>query len=486
MKNRSFLWLTIALLFSLFLVACGSPVEAPQSTTSTETDTTGDTTTETATTESSEAGATGEKAKVTIFVGLGTGTDPDQIAAQEALAEEFNTTHDDIEIEFLIVPVEEAPERLLAMVSGGNAPQLVGPNGISTVAQFFDLWADITPFIEAENFDLSDFYGPAVSLNQYPDKNTGLPLGLFPSFIFYNADLFDAAGVEYPPHDYDDTSWTLDVLREKALQMTLDANGNNALSPDFDPENIVQWGFDDSWTDARGLLTKFGAPNIGRPTTEDYRTAVVNSEEWAYGLEWVNNGVWVDHFIPDLAAQEARDAAGADPFGPGNTAMFYSHTWFMPEGLVDLPFAYDIAPLPFNQKGERIARVHADNFTMPEDAANKEEAWEVMKWLTSPEHIVDVCLIYGCLPARQSVQDEFGAALAERFPGLDYDVIFTAIDYLDNPNHESWVPEWGRVADVLNNNLGAVYVAPIEDPQALLDQTNTEIQAILDEYWASR
>jgi hypothetical protein len=48
------------------------------------------------------------------------------------------------------------------------------------------------------------------------------------------------------------------------------------------------------------------------------------------------------------------------------------------------------------------------------------------------------------------------------------------------------VPEWGRVADVLNNNLGAVYVAPIEDPPALLDQTNAEIQAILDEYWASR
>ena len=80
---------------------------------------------------------------------MGTGTDPDQIAAQEALAEEFNSTHDDIEVEFLIVPVEEAPERYLAMLSGGNAPQLVGPNGISTVAQFFDTWADVAPLVEA-------------------------------------------------------------------------------------------------------------------------------------------------------------------------------------------------------------------------------------------------------------------------------------------------------------------------------------------------
>src|SRR5688572_19208559 len=97
-----------------------------------------------------------DKVKVVIFVGLGTGTDPDQITQQEALAERYNSSHDGIEIEFLIVPVEESRTRLLAMISGGNAPQLVGPNGISTIAQFFDAWADITPFIEAENFDTSD------------------------------------------------------------------------------------------------------------------------------------------------------------------------------------------------------------------------------------------------------------------------------------------------------------------------------------------
>lgn len=212
-----------------------------------------------------------EKVKVVIFVGLGTGTDPDQITQQEALAERFNSSHDTIEIEFLIVPHDEAPTRLLAMISGGNAPQLVGPNGISTIAQFFDAWADITPFIETENFDLSDFYGPAVELNEYPGLNTGLPLGLYPSFIIYNVDMFDAAGLDYPPTDYSDTSWTMDKVREWGLQLTLDSNGNNAISPDFNPDDIVQWGFSDGWTDLRGLLTRWGAAGIGRPTTDDYK-----------------------------------------------------------------------------------------------------------------------------------------------------------------------------------------------------------------------
>jgi multiple sugar transport system substrate-binding protein len=479
MKHKKLvILLGLLLIASLVLVACGGGAEettAPEAPEAPEEET-----------GVEEPPAPAEKAKVVIFIGMGTGTDPDQIAAQEALQEEFNSTHENIEVEFLIVPNEEAPERYLAMISGGNAPQLVGPNGISTVAQFYDTWVDITPFIEADNLDLSDFYGPAVELNSYPDKVVGLPLGLFPSFLFYNNDLFDAAGLDYPTHDYADTSWNLEKLRELALQLTLDANGNNANSPDFDPNNIVQWGYDDSWINATGFLAGFDAPTVGRAISDDYKTAVANSEEWVYGLDWINQGIWVDHFIPDATGQEAYYAVGGDPFGGSLVAMFYSHTWFMPEGLVDLPFEHDIAPAPFNHKGTRVARIHADTFTIPRDAENQEAAWEVLKWLTSEEHIIDVCLIYGCLPARQSVGADFQAALAERFPGLDYDVIFESIDYLDNPNHEAYMPEWGRIHDVMENAFGEVYVGQIEDPQAVLDQANQDIQDILDEYWAEQ
>ncbi|MCJ7700213.1 MAG: extracellular solute-binding protein, partial [Anaerolineales bacterium] len=334
--------------------------------------------------------------------------------------------------------------------------------------------------------DLSDFYGPAVTLNQFPEKTVGLPLGLFPSFVFYNLDLFDAAGLDYPTHDYNDTSWTMDKLRDMAMELTLDVNGNNANSSDFDAENIAQWGFDDSWTDGRGWLTRFGAENIGRPTTDDYKTAMANSEEWVYGMQWLSDGIWEDHFIPDYAGQEAYYAVGGDPFGGSLVAIFYSHTWFFPEGLVDLPFDYDIAPAPFNQKGTRIARIHADTFTIPQEAENKEAAWEVLKWLTAPEQIVDVCLIYGCVPARQSVTAEFESALAERYPGMDYDVVFEAINYLDNPNHESYVPQWGRVNDAMNNAMDQVFSGVEMDGQVVLDQANDEIQAILDEYWSKQ
>ena len=116
MKNNLFRVLTLMVVASMFLAACGAAAATQPA----------------------------EKVKVVIFVGMGTGTDPDQVDAQNQLAQKFNSTHDNIEIEFLIVPHEEYATRYLAMLSGGNAPQLVGPNGVSTVAEFFDTWEDVT------------------------------------------------------------------------------------------------------------------------------------------------------------------------------------------------------------------------------------------------------------------------------------------------------------------------------------------------------
>ena len=83
-KNVLLTLIGLLLIASLVLVACGGGAteeaaapEAPAEETGGEE-------------PAEEPAAPAEKAKVVIFIGMGTGTDPDQIAAQEALAEEFN------------------------------------------------------------------------------------------------------------------------------------------------------------------------------------------------------------------------------------------------------------------------------------------------------------------------------------------------------------------------------------------------------------
>jgi multiple sugar transport system substrate-binding protein len=469
MKTKS-LWLiaSLILIASMILTACGPKTTPPPA---------GET----------QAPPAGEKVKVTIFIGMGTGTDPEQITAENALAAKFNSTHDNIEMEFLVVPYEQSREKFQAMVSGGTAPQLVGPMGVETSGQFQDLWEDLGPYIQRDNYDTSDFYGPAIELNKTADgKNIGLPVGLYPSFIFYNESAFDAAGVAYPTHDFNDKTWTLAKLREVAMQVTMDANGNNATSPDFEPANIVTYGFDDSWGNFRDWAVIWGAPNVGRPTTADFKTATVNAPEWVTGIQWYSDAIWVDHFMADGTALSAIDPANGDPFAVGGVAIWKSHTWYMGDSLNDLPFKWDIAPAPYNQKGEQIFNGDADVFAIPASAKNKDAAWEALKWLVNEENILEMCKIYGCMPARKSVAETYNTTLTEMYPGIDTSVVFSAANFIDVSNHEGWVPDVGRVNEILANALSKLMTeGENHDAQSLLDETNAEVQAILDEYWAS-
>jgi multiple sugar transport system substrate-binding protein len=493
--------ITLLLIAAFLLAACGVPttptagsqmlptekpaVEPTKAVPPTEVKPTAEPTKETAATPASA------KRKVVYFIGFGTGTAPAQLDGQKALIKRFNDSHPDIEVEIMIVPNEEAIQRFTAMAASGNPPEILGAAGFATIGVLGDTGViqDLGPFIEKSKFDTSIFYGPVVDIMKsfFPTGQKALPFGIYPTMVFYNKDMFDAAGLPYPPHDYNDMSWTYAKVREYAMKMTLDKNGNDATSADFDPTQIAQWGFDDSWTDMRNYLTMWGAPGVGMVTTADMKTAIINQKEWVTGLQWLSDGIWKDHFIPDAAGQATYGAVGnGDPFSTGLDAMFLTHTWFMPEGLTGITFKYDLAPVPVAPTGKRIVRTDVDGFAMIKGSDQQEAAWEFMSWLVQPDQIVDVCLIYGCLPPIKSVEAKFRGIMEQKWPGLDYDVIYNGLNHLDNPHSDAYVVEQQKIGDVMNNALTEVYAGSQKDAKVLLDKVNVDVQKILDDYWAKQ
>ena len=150
-----------------------------------------------------------EKVKIQIMVGFGTGTDPSQITVHEELQKEFNEgigKEKGIELEFLTVPYADATTKFTTLVAAGMSPDICGPVGIMGVAQFIDQWADLTPYIERDKIDLSVYDEALVESNRYnidgENKLVGLPIGYYPSALFYNEDIYDRAGLEYPPAEW--------------------------------------------------------------------------------------------------------------------------------------------------------------------------------------------------------------------------------------------------------------------------------------------
>src|SRR5438270_11032579 len=65
-----------------------------------------------------------------IFVGVGTGTHPNDMAVENKLADQWNAAHPDIQIKFDYNDNSTARSILLTQVAGDNAPDIVGPIGI--------------------------------------------------------------------------------------------------------------------------------------------------------------------------------------------------------------------------------------------------------------------------------------------------------------------------------------------------------------------
>jgi multiple sugar transport system substrate-binding protein len=110
-----------------------------------------------------------------------------------------------------------------------------------------------------------------------------------------------------------------------------------------------------------------------------------------------------------------------------------------------------------------------------------------VKWLLEPDQLIEYVKIMGYVPARISLQERYKTeVLAVDYPGLDTSVLFGAMNYPDVPNHESWVPEYSQIRSILASTYESLYAGTNkDDPQALLDSANAEVQAVLDQYWAS-
>ncbi len=420
--------------------------------------------------------------EIVWFIGLGTGAQPEQQAAQQAVVDAFNESQDDIELVTNVVENTVAYDTLSTLVAAGNAPDIIGPVGNDGANAFGDAWLDIQPIVEETGYDLSQWPEEIVDFYRTETGLEGLPLATFPSMIYYRPALFDEAGLNYPPTshgepyvmpDGTEVDWSVETLREVGLILTVDENGYDATMEEFDPENIIQWGFDfQYYGDGRQVPTMWGAERLWNPETGEAQLP----ENWREGYRWWYEGMWEDNFIPN-AAQEGSDLLGAgNVFNSGNVAMAQSHLWYT---CCVEDTEWDIAPVA-SYEGEITARLHADTFRIYEGTENPEEAFEVLTYLVGPAAL-DLLEVYGGMPAREEEQEEFFSRLDEQFSqGVNWEIAQEALLYADSPSHEAWFPNYLRGRDRITQLSTLLNSTPGLELEEVFDTFVTDMQTIFD------
>ena len=473
MKKLYVLFAVLAIA-ALVLSSCGKPADAPA-----EADAPAGDEAPVADAPADDAPA-GDKVQVRWFVGLGAGSEPENIPGQDALVEEFNASNDHIEIVVEYVDYEQAPDILSTQIAGGNPPDIIGPVGWSGVNPFEGLFLDMAPYLDKMDFDWSDFTEASVNSYRLEDGLYGIPFAVYPSYISYNKDLFDEAGLAYPPHewgaDYEDgTAWDVDKLEEVAMLLTVDANGNDATSSDFDADNIVQFGFHNVWSDGikSDCSALFGAGNVVDADGNAYF-----SDAWRECAHWYYEGAQEKYFNPN-SAYELSDLLGNDnTFDSGNVAMVHSYLWYTC-CVEDVP-NWDAAAVP-SYNGVLTSKVNADTFRILASTEHPEEAMEVVVWMTG-EAAPDLLQVYGGMPARASQQDAFFEGLDEQFPqGVDWQVAIDGLEYPDVPNSEANMPNYSKAYDRLLAFHSLIMSETGLDIDAEVDTLVTDLQAIFDE-----
>lgn len=149
-------------------------------------------------------------------------TGPDGPAVQKVI-DAFNASQSDIVIKPNIMPWDQLYQKLLTSVTSNDGPQIIAMD-VSRVPQYAAKGA-LAPtddfFAGTTYMDTSVLPVAAVNSSKFSGTNYGVPFNLAPMMLYYNKDLFKAAGLD---PDKPPTTW--EEFTQMAPKLTVDKNGD--------------------------------------------------------------------------------------------------------------------------------------------------------------------------------------------------------------------------------------------------------------------
>lgn len=377
--------------------------------------------------------------------------DAEEVAGYREMVDAFEQANGDADVNLSpVASQDELMAKLTTAFAGGRPPdvfllnfrrygQFAAQDAIEPVQSYLD---------ESEALNEDDFSSKALDAFRFDGGDlTCLPQNLSSLVVYYNADLFDAAGVPLP-----EEGWTWDNFLTAAQALTGDGNYGLGVEPSI--IRIAPF----AWSNGGDIVDDPDDPQTLTLTSDP---ATREAVDWFLDLQLIHGVV-----PPD--AEEQSESSEAR-FLRGTLGMYLSSRVAVPTLRTIEGFEWDVAPLPVAPGGEPASILHSDAYCMSAGLPDHADAWRFIEFAMSVQGQEILAASGRTVPSR------LDAAASDVFLEPDLPPRSAQV-YLDAEPHLRATPRtatWSRVEREANALLEEVFYGrvPREEGLRRLEET---------------
>lgn len=335
------------------------------------------------------------------------------------------------------------------------------------------LITDLTPLIERDQMDMSVFIPEVLKIYQSEGKTWGLPFLTTGSYVFYNMDLLDEAGIPHPTTDWEDKSWTWEVYLDLAKQLT----------KNYDDPTTAQYGVFQNRQQVEGPAMIFGQfPWPADAYESGFADKItLNTPEIIDAYQKHHDLIHKEKVAPDDASSQALTQLGG-AFESGRVAMTQNGGWgwwvyspLKPE--TDGGFCWGVAPIPWGSPDANTrAVIYTDPWVITSGLEGQilDDSWEFVKFLVREDNARSYMQATNTPPTQSKLQEEWFGQFGCMEPDAVKQVYQGAFAHgVESSNH--MIVRYDELDQIWNNTFSAYFLDPTGNAADIMPDLEAEL-----------
>lgn len=264
------------------------------------------------------------------------------------LAKMVTEKYPNITVKFESSPFIDYYNKLTTQAAGNDLPCIAGLVN-QRVADVGSLYTDLNHYVKDSKFPISQYEPSIVNALKSDGKQLAIPYDLGPNIMFYNKDMFKAAGLTEPG-----ASWTREEFLKDAKALTKNGKYGYAVSP----TNWFSWALEQG-----GKYTDGTKPTLTDPgMVAGFQTEIDMVKKYQ---------------VADAPAASGTSGTPSDLWRSGQAAMVMDGPWSLINARDTVKFKVGVTSWP-SINGKSITTMSGTGFGITKTCKTPDAAWKAI------------------------------------------------------------------------------------------------------------